>query len=119
MNGGISIHVVDIASGRVAEGLAVGLRYRRDGHWETLCEGRIGADGALAELRPLAARCAPGLYEARLAVAAFYRDNGAALPGMPFLDELRYRFGVDDPRQHYHLPFKLTAWGLSCFRGGA
>jgi 5-hydroxyisourate hydrolase-like protein (transthyretin family) len=21
--------------------------------------------------------------------------------------------------QHYHLPFKLTPWGYSCFRGGA
>jgi len=55
----------------------------------------------------------------RLQVAAFYRAAGAALPGTPFLDELIYRFGIGDARQHYHLPFKLTAWGVSCFRGGA
>jgi 5-hydroxyisourate hydrolase len=30
-----------------------------------------------------------------------------------------YQFGIDDPQQHYHLPFKCTPWGYSCFRGGA
>ena len=52
-------------------------------------------------------------------MAAFYREQGQALPPVPFLEVLVYRFGLDDPRQHYHLPFKLTAWGVSCFRGGA
>ena len=32
---------------------------------------------------------------------------------------LAFRFGIDDPEQHYHLPFKVTPWGYSCFRGGA
>jgi 5-hydroxyisourate hydrolase len=30
-----------------------------------------------------------------------------------------FRFGLADPSQHYHLPVKLTPWGLSCFRGAA
>ncbi|TAK88502.1 MAG: hypothetical protein EPO20_02705 [Betaproteobacteria bacterium] len=30
-----------------------------------------------------------------------------------------YRFGIADPDQHYHLPFKCAPWGYSCFRGGA
>lgn len=41
------------------------------------------------------------------------------LPEPAFLDLLVYRFGIADTGQHYHLPFKLTAWGVSCFRGGA
>ncbi len=60
-----------------------------------------------------------GVYEVELDVAAFYREQGQALPPVPFLEVLVYRFGLDDPGQHYHLPFKLTAWGVSCFRGGA
>ncbi|HUG76827.1 MAG TPA: hydroxyisourate hydrolase, partial [Burkholderiales bacterium] len=35
------------------------------------------------------------------------------------LDVVTYRFGISDPEQHYHLPFKCTPWGYSCFRGGA
>ena len=41
------------------------------------------------------------------------------LPEVPFLDVVTYRFGIADPAQHYHLPFKCTPWGYSCFRGGA
>ena len=38
---------------------------------------------------------------------------------IPFLDVVSYRFGIADPRQHYHLPLKCTPYGYSCFRGGA
>ncbi|MGC5699568.1 hydroxyisourate hydrolase [Pseudomonas sp. NFXW11] len=116
MNAGVSIHVVDVASGQVAEGLPVRVR-PLGGEW--LCAGRIAGDGLLRELSGLAARFEQGVYEVELEVASFYRELGQALPAVPFLDVLLYRFGLDDPRQHYHLPFKLTAWGVSCFRGGA
>ncbi|MDD2057382.1 hydroxyisourate hydrolase [Pseudomonas sp. GD03860] len=119
MNGGISIHVVDVASGRVAEGLEVRLE-RVDGERRlSICEGRVGSNGLLTGLEACNASCTVGVYEVRLQVADFYRAQGMALPSVPFLDELVYRFGVGDTAQHYHLPFKLTAWGVSCFRGGA
>jgi 5-hydroxyisourate hydrolase len=38
---------------------------------------------------------------------------------VPFLGAVRFDFGIADPAQHYHLPFKCTPWGYSCFRGGA
>jgi 5-hydroxyisourate hydrolase len=41
------------------------------------------------------------------------------LPPHPFLHVVSYDFGIDQPEQHYHLPFKCTPWGYSCFRGGA
>jgi 5-hydroxyisourate hydrolase len=119
MNAGISLHVVDVASGRVAQGLEVRLE-RLEGQGRVLiCQGCIGENGLLEQLKGLNEQCTAGVYEATLQVAAFYRAEGAVLPEVPFLDELIYRFGVADPAQHYHLPFKLTAWGVSCFRGGA
>ncbi len=116
MNGGVSIHVVDIASGRVAQGLELTLQ-RLDG--ECLLHGQIDERGLLPGLERLAECLGSGVYEVRLKVADFYRQAGTTLPDTPFLDELIYRFGIGDARQHYHLPFKLTAWGVSCFRGGA
>lgn len=116
MNGGVSIHVVDVASGKVAQGLRVTVR-RTDG--VLVCTGRIAANGLLVELSDLAERFTQGGYEVRLEVADFYREQGVILPEVPFLDVLIYNFGLDDTHQHYHLPFKLTAWGVSCFRGGA
>ncbi|MFI8480129.1 hydroxyisourate hydrolase [Pseudomonas sp. NPDC078700] len=119
MSGGVSIHVVDVASGKVAHGLSLSIE-RLEGEKRMLvCAGQIAANGLFNELSDCNSMLRPGQYEVCLDVADFYRAQGQTLPAVPFLDVLVYRFGVDDSEQHYHLPFKLTAWGLSCFRGGA
>ena len=73
----------------------------------------------LLEDKALDEKLPPASYEARFHVGAWYRAQGVALPAVPFLDVVSYRFGIGDPAQHYHLPFKCTPWGYSCFRGGA
>jgi 5-hydroxyisourate hydrolase len=42
-----------------------------------------------------------------------------APPDELFLDVVHFHFGIADPAQHYHLPFKCTPWGYSCSRGSA
>ena len=112
---GISIHVVDVSRGVVAEGMRVEL-YRR---FARLVEGHIGGNGLL-EHQLLKERFSADNYQAVFHVADYYRKQGVALPGSyPFLHVVRYDFGIDQPEQHYHLPFKCTPWGYSCFRGGA
>ncbi len=111
---GVSIHVVDVSRGVVARGMRV----------ELLREGRALVAGStsekgLLESAELGATFAAGEYEAVFHVAEYYRREGVALPATPFLTVVRYRFGISDPAQHYHLPFKCTPWGYSCFRGGA
>ena len=117
MSGGISIHVVDVSRGLVAAGMRVELHALSPAR-RLIAAGGISAKG-LFEDAALAARFEPGAYEAVFHVADFYRANGIALPVVPFLDVVTYRFGIASPDQHYHLPFKCTPWGYSCFRGGA
>jgi 5-hydroxyisourate hydrolase len=114
---GISIHVVDVSRGLVAQGMWVELHAAGTAP-RLIAAGTVGAKGLLEE-PALAATFEPGAYEALFHVAAYYRSVGVALPAQPFLDVVRYGFGVADPAQHYHLPFKLTPWGYSLFRGGA
>ena len=115
---GISIHVVDVSRGLMAAGMrsrCIALapaRVRianasgfRESAWSTILLCARGSPRA--STRPL------------LQVGDYYRRVGVALPPVPFLDVVTYRFGIADPEQHYHLPFKLTPWGYSCFRGGA
>ncbi len=83
-----------------------------------IADGKLAVNGLL-ESSALSQTLPAGVYEARFHVADFYRNSGVALPQNPFLDVASYRFGLDDPQQHYHLPFKVTPWGYSCFRGGA
>ena len=111
---GISIHVVDVSRGIVAEGMRVEL-YRR---YSCLASGHIGSNGLL-EHQVLKERFSADTYQAVFHVAEYYRKTGVALPAYPFLHVVRYDFGLDQPEQHYHLPFKCTPWGYSCFRGGA
>jgi len=119
MAGGISIHVVDVARGVVAEGLAVRIeRLEQDGR-QLIVDGTVGATGTVAILDGLAEQFVPGVYEATFLVGDYYRSQGAPLPAIPFLDMVPYRFGLVDAAQHYHLPLKMTPWGFSLFRGGA
>jgi 5-hydroxyisourate hydrolase len=113
---GISIHVVDVSRGVVAHGMRV--EVRAAGGARLIAAGNINDKGILDE-SALAATFAAGAYEAVFHVADYYRKAGIALPAVPFLDVVTYAFGIADPAQHYHLPFKLTPWGYSLFRGGA
>jgi 5-hydroxyisourate hydrolase len=115
---GISIHVVDVSRGVVASGMHVELFAVPDGAPRLIAAGNLSGTGVLAD-PTLNARFEPGFYEARFHVAEYYRAAGIAAPVVPFLDVIAYRFGIADPKAHYHLPMKCTPWGYSCFRGGA
>ena len=114
---GLSIHVVDVARGVVAAGMRVEVFALRSPR--VLVADAADSSTGSVDAEALAARFDPGQYDVLLHVGAFYRQAGVALPNVPFLDVATYRFGIADPDQHYHLPFKLTPWGYSCFRGGA
>lgn len=115
--GGISIHVFDVSRGIAAAGLKV-LLTGPDG--QPLASGAVGASGAFDHPTVRGeGLTAPGLYEATFHVGDWYRGQGIALPSPAFLEIVPYRFGVADLAQHYHLPFKMTPWGFSLFRGGA
>jgi 5-hydroxyisourate hydrolase len=110
-NGGISIHAYDVSRGIPAAGLRVEIK-GPDG--KTLVDGRVGPAGTLECPSTTA-----GLYEATFHVGDWYRAQGVAVPKPAFLEIVPYYFGIAELAQHYHLPFKMTPWGFSLFRGGA
>ena len=116
---GVSIHVVDVSRGVLATGMQVELHGRAaGGALDLVANGAIGANGLL-DKSELSRIFDPGAYVAIFHVADYYRGQGIILPETPFLDIVHFHFGISDPAQHYHLPFKCTPWGYSCFRGGA
>jgi 5-hydroxyisourate hydrolase len=115
---GLSIHVVDVSRGLVAVGMRVEVFALGEDVRRLVAGGEISAKGTLDE-PALVAVLPAGNYEAVFHVADYYRGANVALPAVPFLDVVTYRFGIADPQAHYHLPFKCTPWGYSCFRGGA
>ena len=116
--GGVSIHVVDVSRGVIAAGMRVEV-FACGASRILVCDGTINAKGVLNHPALMSDVMKAGTYEAVFQVANWYRGAGVAMPALPFLDQVTYRFSIDDVRQHYHLPMKLTPWGYSCFRGGA
>ncbi|MBT8154809.1 hydroxyisourate hydrolase [Epibacterium ulvae] len=116
--GGISIHCVDVSTGRPAEGLAVRLLRVDDSGETELAHGQCGETGLFDHPTVQGHGITSGEYIAEFEVAAYYAGTDASQDRAPFLNVVRYHFGVGDAQQHYHLPFKFTAWGYSLFRGG-
>jgi 5-hydroxyisourate hydrolase len=116
MAGGISVHAVDVARGRVAEGMRVEIhRLGPDGVRVPVAEGRIGPNGAMDHPVVGGAGVVEGEHEVMLHVGAFHAATGCDAP--PFLDVVPFRFRVFDVAQHYHLPVKFTPFGFSLYRG--
>jgi 5-hydroxyisourate hydrolase len=114
--GGISVHAVDVARGRVAEGLAVRIeRIAPDGARVTVAAGRIGATGTLDHPLARGEGVQEREHELLLDIGAWHRATGCAAP--PFLEVVPFRFRVFDVAQHYHLPIKFTPFGYSLYRG--
>ena len=107
---GLSIHAVDVAAGRPAEGLRVRV-FRLASEPCLVAEGTLGPSGALDH--PIVwSTMEAGLYEVEFHIGAYLGTGNGG-----FLDVAPVRFRITDPGQHYHLPLKFTAWGYSVFRG--
>ena len=115
----VSIHVVDAAHGVVAQGMRVDIVRLEGERWTNVASGKVRSNGVVDGIEGRESLFEVGIYELRLHVAAYYREKGVELPEPAFMDVQVFRFGVADLSQHYHLPVKLTPWGLSCFRGAA
>jgi 5-hydroxyisourate hydrolase len=114
----MSVHVVDVSRGIVASGMQIEVFTLAADDRRLLVNGVISAKGTL-DHPALDALLTAGSYEPCSTSASTTEQAKVELPSVPFLDVVTYRFGIADPRQHYHLPFKCTPWGYSCFRGGA
>ena len=115
--GGISLHAVDVASGRPATGMHVELVALEGVGERLLARGALNAVGALEH--PVARGEVPvhaGPHEARFAVGDWLRTGDPTL-GRVFMEKAVLRFEVLDPAEHVHLPLKFTRWGLALFRG--
>jgi 5-hydroxyisourate hydrolase len=116
---GVSIHVVDVSRGVVASGMRVELAAAPADAPERLIASDTVSQTGVLDHPALAKTFEPGFYVARFHVGDYYRATTGNAAAVPFLDVVSYRFGLADPKAHYHLPMKCTPWGYSCFRGGA
>ena len=102
----LTTHVLDVAHGRPAEGVAVELW--RDG--ELVASATTNADGRCDAPLVEAGALREGEHELRFAVGAYFGDTS-------FLDVVPVRFRVGDAAARYHVPLLVTPWSYSTYRG--
>lgn len=106
MNGSLSTHVLDLASGVPAAGMTVELWI--DG--TRVATVVTNADGRTDRPVVAAGALRPGTYELVFHVGAYFRGEG-------FLDRVPVRFVVRDASARYHVPLLCSPWAYSTYRG--
>jgi 5-hydroxyisourate hydrolase len=110
----ITTHVLDLASGRPAMGVAVTLSFRvDDARWDDLASGVTDADGRISDLSPKEAPLTAGIYRLEFETLAYFLARGIRA----FHPSVVVNFLVDDPSGHFHVPLLLSPFGYSTYRG--
>ena len=107
MSGRLTTHVLDLASGRPAAGVA--LELRRDG--ASLARAVTDADGRTAAPLLAGDDLVAGEYELVFSVGDYFGGDPR------FLDRVPVRFTVADPDASYHVPLLAAPWGYTTYRG--
>jgi len=116
--GKLTTHVLDIASGIPARGIALELhRLGSDGTTELLLKTTTNADGRCDAPLLEGEQLLAGRYALTFHVAAYFAARDPSLPDPPFIDEVTLRFGIASPTQHYHVPLLVSPWSYSTYRG--
>ena len=116
---GISVHVVDVSRGTPARGMTVEVfRVDAAGARVRVGGGRVG-DAGLVDDAAMGRGdgVAPGTHEVVLDTGTWFRAQGVDVGTPAFQERVVYRFELADVAPHLHLPFKLSPWGVSVWRG--
>jgi 2-oxo-4-hydroxy-4-carboxy-5-ureidoimidazoline decarboxylase len=109
--GRLSTHVLDLAAGRPAAGVAITLHEigasARGLLRETITNADGRTDGPLISGEPLRI----GTYELSFHVDDYFGASSALFGVIPI------RFAIAEPEGHYHVPLLVTPWGYTTYRG--
>jgi 5-hydroxyisourate hydrolase len=109
----ISTHVLDLASGRPAQGVAVVLSARGgDGGWVEVGRGVTDGDGRIRNLMADHPTLFIVDHQLRFDTDAYFRGLGMT----SFYPEVVVTFRVEDDAS-YHVPLLLSPFGYSTYRG--
>ena len=118
MAGKLTTHVLDTALGKPAAGLRIVLYRHDDDRVEFLKEVMTNADGRVDGPLLEGPSLKPGTYELEFHAGSYLRGlKTADLPEILFLDIIPIRFGISDPKAHYHVPLLISPFGYSTYRG--
>ncbi|KOC89604.1 hydroxyisourate hydrolase [Winslowiella iniecta] len=107
----ITTHVLDTALGQPASGVAITLEQQHADRWQPVAQGQTDSDGRIKDLTP--EPLATGHYRLTAAIGDYFAAGGRdALYITAQID-----FIIPAGGSHYHLPFLISPWSWSTYRG--
>ncbi len=111
----LTTHCLDTFSGKPAKGVKVDVYLVSDKR-EKLNSVILNSVGRSDKPLVEGTNFKEGKYEL-IFFAGDYFKKITDLPSTPFLNEIVIKFGVSDPKEHYHVPLLVTPWSYSTYRG--
>jgi len=109
----LSVHVLDLQSGRPTPGIRVRLEQRAGEQWRELAAGVTNAQGRIPALYPEGRAVAAGAYRIVFETGEHYARTGQPT----FFPRIPVEFTMDAVTAHYHVPLLLSPFGYSTYRG--
>ena len=111
----LTTHCLDTFSGKPAKGVKVDVYLvsdKREKINSTILNNNGRSEKSLVE----GVNFKKGQYELVFFVGDYFKKI-TDLPVTPFLNEIVIKFGVSNPKEHYHVPLLVTPWSYSTYRG--
>ena len=111
----LTTHCLDTFSGKPAGGIKVDvyiISSKREKINSTILNSNGRSDKPLVE----GSSFKEGQYELVFFVGDYFKKI-TDLPQTPFLNEVIVRFGISNPKEHYHVPLLFSPWSYSTYRG--
>jgi 5-hydroxyisourate hydrolase len=110
----ISTHILDLARGAPAGGVAVALAVQNtDESWADLSHAWTDEDGRVKPFFLVGEPVSSGTYRLVFDTESYF----SALDINCFFPQVTIVFKVDDAAQHYHVPLLISPYGYSTYRG--
>ena len=111
----LTTHCLDTFSGKPAKGVKVDVYLVSDKR-EKINSVILNNNGKSDEPLIEGANFKEGQYELVFFVGDYFKTI-ANLPKIPFLNEVVIRFGISNPKEHYHVPLLVSPWSYSTYLG--
>ena len=106
----ITSHILNISTGKPAEGVEAVLFYQANNNWTEIAKSKTNSDGRIQEW--LSKEPAAGVYKIRFETKEYFGKNSIAT----FYPYVEIVFEIKS-NEHYHIPILLSPFGYSTYRG--
>jgi len=112
----LTTHVLDIYSGKPGDGIVVDLFYINNNERKKINSLKLNSDGRADNPLVEGDNFLEGKYELIFYVGEYFK-NITNTGKIPFLDDVVIKFGISNPKEHYHVPLLVSPWSYSTYRG--